>query len=240
MRNVFWFMIGILIVTALAAVSAHAGVKNEQGQLQSQSVGVGVSDNNANANHNVATGGNATGGAANAMGGAGGQGGSGGSSIAGVSKSGNSNVTTSNTNLTASDSSSQSQGGNASSGGNVQSTSDVVERSAPSVGLGVIAPNGCGAGVQGGGSGTGGAGMLGFAWTTSECYAFILAQAYNAVGDRKTACLVLNTTNAARRAAKRGLVLPNCEPIKVSYNVVTPSTYTQEQVNAIVKKAVAK
>jgi len=112
------------------------------------------------------------------------------------------------------------------------------------VGLGIIAPNGCGAGIQGGGSNTRGAMLAGFAWTTSECYAFILAQAYQAVGQLEAACELLNTTNAARRATARGFKLPVCvvqvrEVTKVVTQMV-PGTYTQEQVNAIVQKAVRK
>ena len=230
MRNTTWFLFGVLIVTALAwSKQTFAGGTNgqSQGQIQQQqqAVGVDVGVDNKSNSHAVSNSNS------HATGGAGGAGGSGGSAVSGVKESGNST----NTNSVSSGSSSVSQGGAAFNGGNVQSSTDVVERSAPSVGLGVIAPNGCGAGVQGGGSGTGGAGMLGFAWTTSECYAFILAQSYNAIGDRKTACLVLNTTNAARRAAKRGLVLPSCE-----VTTVVTQGYTPEQVNAIVKKAVSK
>jgi hypothetical protein len=110
--------------------------------------------------------------------------------------------------------------------------------------LGIIAPNGCGAGAQGGGSNTRGAMMAGFAWTTDECYAFILAQSYQAIGQLKAACELLNTTNAAKRASKRGFALPSCEPeVREVTRVVTqsvPGTYTQEQVNAIVRKAVSK
>ena len=86
--------------------------------------------------------------------------------------------------------------------------------------------------------------MAGFAWTTSECYAFILAQSYQAIGQLKAACELLNTTNAAKRAAARGFVLPSCEPeVREVTRVVTsqfPGTYTKEQVDAIVRKAVSK
>ena len=86
--------------------------------------------------------------------------------------------------------------------------------------------------------------MAGFAWTTDECYAFILAQSYQAIGQLRAACELLNTTNAAARAKRRGFALPSCEPeVHEVTRVVTqslPGTYTQEQVNAIVRKAVSK
>ena len=126
----------------------------------------------------------------------------------------------------------------------MQSTTDVVQRSAPPISLGVIAPNGCGAGVQGGGSNTRGAMLAGFAWTTSERYAFIYAQAQQALGDRYGACMALNTTDAAKRVVKRGGKLTDCSIyLQTVTTVVTAppaKVYTQEQVNAIVRKAVSK
>lgn len=84
--------------------------------------------------------------------------------------------------------------------------------------------------------------MAGFAWTTSECYAFILAQSFQAIGDRESACEILLTTNAAKRAIKRGARFPQCSqpPVTTVVTVQTPGTYTQEQVNAIIRKAVRK
>lgn len=125
-----------------------------------------------------------------------------------------------------------------------QSSTDVVERSAAAVSLGIIAPNGCGVGAQGGGSGLRGGGALGFAFTTAECYAFIQADAYRAIGQLKAACELLNTTNAAKRAQRRGFVLPTCEvevhevTRVVSHDV--PGTYTREQVDEIVKRVLRK
>lgn len=105
-----------------------------------------------------------------------------------------------------------------------------------------MAVNGCGNAVSGGGSNTKGAVLAGFSWTTDECYAFILSQGYQAVGQTDAACEVLNTTNAAQRAVKRGMKLPVCisEVNVVTRVVTTPGTYTTEQVNAIVHKVSQK
>ncbi len=108
------------------------------------------------------------------------------------------------------------------------------------MGLGVIAPNGCGAGAQGGGSNTRGAMMAGFAWTTDECYAFILAQSFQAIGDRQSACEILLTTNAAKRAVKRGAKMACAVQVTTLVTVQQPGVYTREQVEAIVRKAVSK
>jgi hypothetical protein len=175
----------------------------------------------------------------NATGGNGGQGGSGGNAASrAVSRSDSS-----------SNSESSARGGNAradaSNAGNTQSSVYAVERSAPPVGPGVIAPNGCGAGAQGGGSNTRGAMMAGFAWTTDECYAFILAQSFQAIGDRTSACEILLTTNAAKRAIKRGATFKQCVTTVVTREPVpelpaTERMYTRAQVDTIVRKAVAK
>lgn len=108
----------------------------------------------------------------------------------------------------------QGQKQSANNEGNAQSTTinTKVERSAPAAVQGSIAISGCSVGGNAGGSNVGGAGFLGLAFTPPECYAFALAQAYQAVGEQKTACLVLNSTNAAKRAVKRGVTLPSCKP----------------------------
>lgn len=110
--------------------------------------------------------------------------------------------------------------------------------------LGIIAPNGCGMGVQGGGSSRGGGAVGGIVWTTDECYAFILAQSYQSLGLRESACEVLGSTKAAERAVKRGARLPSCIPaVVVVTQYVERSTegmYTREQVDAIVKKILRK
>ena len=141
-------------------------------------------------------------------------------------------------------------GGNAtaSNTGDVQATnvnaSSYGVRQAPSVGEGTIIISGCAVSGNAGGSNTHGSAFLGIGFTTSECYAFILAQAYQAVGEKQTACQILNTTNAAARAVKRGITLPACfppPPIVVNQPVpVVPGTYTKEQVDQIVRKIVSK
>lgn len=124
------------------------------------------------------------------------------------------------------------------------SVTESMPREAPAVGLGTIIA-GCGAGAQGGGSNTHGAIIAGIGWTTDECYAFMLAQGYQAIGKRHEACEVLNTTKAADRARSRGAHLPDCEdPAPTAPAAVTPSsaqpTYTQPQVEQIVRKAASK
>lgn len=119
-----------------------------------------------------------------------------------------------------------------------------VERSAPALGQGSFALAGCGAGGNVGGSNSSGAAFLGFGFTPAECYAFMLAQSYEAIGETVAACQVLNTTNAAKRAAKRGAKLPACEPKVVAVAapvVVPPADYvTQEQLDRAFKKSLEK
>lgn len=82
-------------------------------------------------------------------------------------------------------------------------------RQAPSLAQGSLVPSGCGAGVNGGGSGTHGAGFLGLAWTTDECYLFMLGEKFAAIGMPDTACDIWLQTKAAQRAFK-GKVVPSC------------------------------
>lgn len=103
-------------------------------------------------------------------------------------------------------------GAEATNAGNSQSVNTKVERSAPSLGQGGLYNSGCGAGVNGGGSSPGGAGFLGATWTTHDCYLFLLAQRYEAIGMPDTACDVLNSTRAARKAFERlGIEPPDCK-----------------------------
>jgi hypothetical protein len=74
----------------------------------------------------------------------------------------------------------------------------------------LIIPNGCGAGAQAGGSSRGGAAIAGIAWTTDECYAFILAQSYQAIGNSEAACEALNHTKVALRLQKLGMPAAVC------------------------------
>jgi hypothetical protein len=133
----------------------------------------------------------------------------------------------------------QGQTASASNAGNAQTSNYVSERQAPSVAQGALLIQGCGAGGNAGGSNTRGAAFAGVAWTPKECYAFMLAQAYQSVGQSQAACEVLRTTDAAKRARERGMPEIACAAAQVT-TVVTPQTYTREQVDAIVRKTLNK
>jgi hypothetical protein len=117
------------------------------------------------------------------------------------------------------------QGGDAAA--NNEGVEQAVEfsypRQAPSVAQGSIAIAGCGAGGNAGGSNTGGAAFLGFSWVTPECHGWTLAQTYAAIGDVKAACEVANSQKAARRAAKRGATLPDCNNLPVPVAPAEPA-----------------
>lgn len=138
--------------------------------------------------------------------GQGGRGGAGGSvSVAPIT------VTTGPTSATATGgtSTSTSRSGaaaEASNAGNqqVSNTSTYVAPGPANLGLPTQIIAGCGVAMSAGGSNVHGAAMLGFGFTTAECYAYIEAQAYWAIGDRYDACEVLHTTNAAKRSSDRG------------------------------------
>jgi len=83
---------------------------------------------------------------------------------------------------------------------------------APAIGQGSFAIQGCAVAGNAGGSWDGGAAFLGFGWTPAQCYDFMLAQAYQSLGEKKAACDILATTKAGKRAAKNGVALPGCEP----------------------------
>lgn len=82
--------------------------------------------------------------------------------------------------------------------------------------------------------------MLGIGFTPKNCYDYIQAQAYLAIGATQAACEVLNHTPAAERAVKAGAKLPDCTPPAPPAVVVAPPTYTQEQVDLIVKRMLRK
>ena len=116
------------------------------------------------------------------------------------------------------------QGG---AGGNSQASSAgqtvITERSAPALGQGSFAIQGCGVAGNAGHSGTGGANFLGFGFTPEQCYDFQLAQAYAAVGAYGAACEVLNVSKAGQRAKKRGVSLPVCTaPVAAPLSQVPP------------------
>jgi hypothetical protein len=85
-------------------------------------------------------------------------------------------------------------------------------RQAPALGQGSFAIQGCPVAGNAGGSNTNGAAFLGIAFTPAQCYDFMLAQSYQALGAYRAACEVLNTSKAGRRAKKRGVELPVCYP----------------------------
>lgn len=131
-------------------------------------------------------------------------------------------------------------------------------RQAPSIGQGSFAIQGCGVAGNAGGSNSTGAVFLGLGWTPAQCYDFMLAQAYQSVGERKTACEVLNNTKAGKRAKKNGVIMPNCDQPVVapvvsaapeSKTIIVPVVYsekdtteyvTKEELNRAFKAAVAK
>jgi hypothetical protein len=114
------------------------------------------------------------------------------------------------------------QGG---AGGNSQASSAgqtvITERSAPALGQGSFAIQGCGVAGNAGHSGTGGASFLGFGFTPAQCYDFQLAQAYAALGAYASACDVLNRSAAGKRAQKRGVSLPTCSAPPVAEHPIT-------------------
>ena len=140
---------------------------------------------------------------------------------------------------------SQSQtalGGDASNNGNSQATTinQSAPRNAPSVAQGSLIPSGCGVAGNAGGSGVNGSGFLGIAFTTDECYKFLLAQSFSAIGMPDTACDVLLTTKAARKAFK-GKTLPSCTTAENKEEALSgerkEGTATKDYVNEVVDRA---
>lgn len=102
-------------------------------------------------------------------------------------------------------------GGAGGSVGDIE-VSYVQARSAPSMGQGSFAITGCSVGGNAGGSNTSGSAFLGFGWTPLECYKFMLAQAYQAIGEKQAVCDILRKTKAGEALIKEGVELPTCEP----------------------------
>lgn len=95
--------------------------------------------------------------------------------------------------------------------GVTQVTSINHRRNAPSLAQGGLAVAGCGAGANGGGSREGGAGFLGFVWTTDQCYQLLAAASFAAIGMPDTSCDLLVGMKSVRKAFKRaGKPLPDC------------------------------
>lgn len=86
--------------------------------------------------------------------------------------------------------------------------------------LGTQIITGCGISGQVGGSNVHGSAILGVGFTTAECYAYIEAQAFHAIGMNQSACEILMHTDAAKRAMDRGAKLPDCAPPAVVYQTI--------------------
>lgn len=98
------------------------------------------------------------------------------------------------------------------SGGNALTVNENQVRQAPGLAQGSFAIVGCGFAANAGGSGPGGAGFLGLGFTPEQCYDFMLANAYCTAGATQACCEVLNSSKAGKRAAARGVQLPQCRP----------------------------
>lgn len=133
---------------------------------------------------------------------------------------------------------------NATNGGNTLATSSVNSGNYTEA-AGVVQPammiiQGCQVQGQAGGSNTRAAGMLGIGFTPKNCYDYMQAQAYLAIGAIQAACEILNHTEAAARAVKAGAKLPDCAP-PIAEAVATPHNYvTQEELNLLVKRGLVK
>ena len=103
----------------------------------------------------------------------------------------------------------------------------VEVQQAPAIGQGSFAIQGCSVAGNGGVSVPGGAGFLGFGFTPEQCYDFMIAQAYQSLGEKKAACDILRNSKAGKRQEKRGIVLPGCEPEVVVVPVPAPVVETK-------------
>ena len=119
---------------------------------------------------------------------------------------------------------------NSNSGGNSLTVNESNPRQTPGMAQGSFAIQGCQVAGNAGGSQVGGTGFLGFGFTPAQCYDYMLAQAYAALGEKQAACLVLNSTKAAKRAEKRGVRLPTCTRTQPPVPTQSASTAPQESV----------
>jgi hypothetical protein len=123
-----------------------------------------------------------------------------------------SNATGGSANATGGEGGNSESDASSNSGGNSLSVNEQHPRQAPGLAQGSFAIVGCGVAANAGGSAPGGAGFLGFGFTPQQCYDFMLANAYCTAGATAACCEVLNSSKAGRRAAKRGVRLPECRP----------------------------
>jgi hypothetical protein len=137
-----------------------------------------------------------------------------------------------------SNSNTNSNNASATNNGNAQTVITQTARQAPSVGQGSFAIGGCAMAGNAGGSNIHGSAFLGFAFTPEECYEFLLAQAYQAVGQSAASCDVLNHLKAAERAAKKGVRLPDCYPPPAPPEAVVAPTpqVTEKQIDDLNQK----
>lgn len=176
----------------LACASAFAGVPSEGPE--------GTGDSYAAAAA-IGVGGDAT-----ATGGTGGEGGD-----AHASAAGGAGGSASATQSQVAEGGAGGAGGDASNLGNAQHVTINHRRNAPSLAQGGLAVSGCGSGVNGGGSRTGGAGFFGLVWTTEQCYALLAAEHFAAIGMPDTSCDLLVSMESVQKAFKRaGKPLPDC------------------------------
>lgn len=166
---------------------------------------------------------------------------SGASAVTGSSTSNSSSVTGPSTSSVGAVSSS-SAGGSAQGGQSAitDNSSYTYREAANVVQPATMIINGCQVQGQAGGSNTRAAGMLGIGFTPKNCYDYIQAQAYLAIGAREAACEILNHTEAAMRAVKHGATLPSCVPNILVVPAPATGTYTREQVDTIVRKVASK
>jgi len=119
-------------------------------------------------------------------------------------------------------------------------------RQAPSVAQGSFAISGCSVGGNAGGSNIHGSAFLGFGWTPTECYKFMLAQAYQAIGEKKAVCDILRNTKVGKKIERDGVTLPECkEEVVIVATPVAPQVdltpyATKEELNRAFKASQSK
>ena len=115
-------------------------------------------------------------------------------------------------------------------------------RQAPAIAQGSFAISGCSVAGNAGGSNQHGAAFLGIGWTPKECYAFMLAQAYQSIGQYKAVCDILRNTKTGKRMERDGIELPECLPevVVVPAPVDLTKYATKEELNRAFQKSMEK
>lgn len=102
-----------------------------------------------------------------------------------------------------------------------------AKRNAPAIAAPSIYPTaGCQAGVSMGGSGPGGAGLLGFSFTKKECEIVVLAQNFASIGMTDTACDILKTTKAFQRTGLKDVPCVTPKPLPPPAVPAAPTNLT--------------